>query len=296
MKNTSPGLPWSESVISLTKMSHKMKRSGYPASWRRETFLSAISKYTTRRKDDQEGRRPLYRPREWMEEERRLNKAKKRQNWAKKQAKDDELARAPLIIFPSDGKLTEDIKKVCTEFGEKHNIHIPVSLRGGKRVSSVVKAEPFGSDTCGRANCVPCISGGGGDCERSSSGYKIDCMECSKEDLVATHHGETGRNGYSRGLEHVADLGARKSTSPLWKHCEIQHGGRVVDFKMTCLKSFKSSFIRQTNEGVRIVSSEADICMNSRTEFHQPSIIRVTPTLGNPNEEQTIHPRGRVQQ
>ena len=129
MKNTSPGLPWSESVISLTKMSHKMKRSGYPASWRRETFLSAISKYSTRRKDDQEGRRPLYR--DGIKEERSLNKAK------------------------------------------------------------------------------------------ASTGYKVDCMECSTEDLVATYHGETGRNRYSRGLEHVADLGTRKSTSPLWKHCEI---------------------------------------------------------------------------
>ena len=32
---------------------------------------------------------------------------------------------------------------------------------------------------------------------------------------------------------------------------------------------------------------QADICMNSKTEFHQPSIVRVTANLGNPNDEQT---------
>ena len=56
---------------------------------------------------------------------------------------------------------------------------------------------------------------------------------------------------------------------------------------MICLKSFKTAFLRQINEGVRIVCCEVDICMNSKSEFHQPSIVRVTNSLGNPNEEQT---------
>ena len=45
--------------------------------------------------------------------------------------------------------------------------------------------------------------------------------------------------------------------------------------------------MRQVNEGVRIACCEADICMNSKAEFHQPSIVRVTNSLGNSNEEQT---------
>ena len=45
--------------------------------------------------------------------------------------------------------------------------------------------------------------------------------------------------------------------------------------------------MRLVNEGVRIACCEADICMNSKAEFHQPSIVRVTNTLGNSNEEQT---------
>ena len=103
LMNTSPDLPWSEFQSVLTKMSHKMRRSGYPASWRRETFRTAIMRYRRRKKEDLDGIRPLYRPREWMEEDRRLAKARKKQSWAKKHARMDELARAPLIISPSAG-------------------------------------------------------------------------------------------------------------------------------------------------------------------------------------------------
>ena len=60
-----------------------------------------------------------------------------------------------------------------------------------------------------------------------------------------------------------------------------------VKFKMVCLKSLKTAIMRQINEGVRIACCKADICMNSKAEFHQPSIVRVTTTLGNSNEEQT---------
>ena len=45
--------------------------------------------------------------------------------------------------------------------------------------------------------------------------------------------------------------------------------------------------MRQVNEGVRIANSTADICMNSKAEFHQPSIVRVSTVLGNHNDEQT---------
>ena len=108
---------------------------------------------------------PLYSPRECMEEERKLSKAIKKQTWAKKRADKDELARAPLIICSSAGNLTENIKKVCADFGAAQNIQVPVFLRGGKRISSLVKPEPLANKTCGRTNCFPCISGGGGDCD-----------------------------------------------------------------------------------------------------------------------------------
>ena len=44
--------------------------------------------------------------------------------------------------------------------------------------------------------------------------------------------GESGRNAYSRGLEHQRDLQDEKEDSPLWKHCTLQHNNEKVNFSM----------------------------------------------------------------
>ena len=107
--------------------------------------------------------------------------------------------------------------------------------------------------------------------------------------INAIYQRETGRNGFSRGLEHISGLKKkRKKDNSLWKHCVLRHNSKLVKFRMVCLKSFKTALMRQINEGVRIACSRADICMNSKAEFYQPSIVRVTKNLGNPNEGDTM--------
>ena len=132
-----------------------------------------------------------------------------------------------------------------------------------------------------------CTTGGKGDCSKSGSGYRITCQKSPTDNLVAGYEGETGRNPYSRGLEHQNDLRTEKETSPLWKHCMIQHNGDKVKFKMDALRGFKYPMVRQVNEGARLRISKSNICMNSRSEFHQPAIVRVMAVRGNLNEVQT---------
>ena len=159
--------------------------------------------------------------------------------------------------------------------------------RGGSKVGSIAKSDPLKPESCGRENCFPCTSGGGGDCSKSSVAYRIECEECPKTGKSAHYDGESGNNGFTRGLEQITGLEKKREENPLWKHCQIAHNSELVKFKMVCLKSFKSAFMRQVNEGVRIENSKADICMNSKAEFHQPSIVRVSTVLGNHNVEQT---------
>ena len=50
---------------------------------------------------------------------------------------------------------------------------------------------------------------------------------------------------------------------------------------MQALRSFKSCLQRQVNEAVRITASKTDIViMNSKNEFHQAPIVRVTLSRG----------------
>ena len=57
---------------------------------------------------------------------------------------------------------------------------------------------------------------------------------------------------------------------------------------MDALRSFKYPMVRQVNEGARVRLSKFDICVNSKSEFHQPWIVTtVVLVRGNVNEEQT---------
>ena len=123
-------------------------------------------------------------------------------------------------------------------------------------------------------------TGGKADCREKRAGYRLTSLECPEDGRVTNYEGETGRNVFSRGLEHGL------TSSVLWKHCMIQHSRRQVSFRMDVLKTFKLPLERQNFEGVRVKCSEADILMNSKNEFHQPSIVRVVAFRGNTNEEQ----------
>ena len=292
--NMSPELEWHEAVKVMNEFVVKMWRSGYPASWREDAIKASTQKYEDMVKDDKDSKRPLFRPKGFLAEERRLAKLKKSRTWHKSGSDEGIMAGAPLIISPSAGEsISKKMKDVCKKFQVEHNIDVKVYERGGLKISNVVKSDPLSPSTCEREDCFPCTSGGKGDCSKSCSSYRMECEECEKFDMKAVYEGETGRNCYSHGLEHLAGLSSEKDDNPLWNHCQIQHNGQKVAFRMICLRSFKTAYMRQVNEGVRIACCSADICMNSKAEFHQPSIVRVTNTLGNSNEEQTGPPSER---
>ena len=98
--------------------------------------------------------------------------------------------------------------------------------------------------------------------------------------MRAIYEGESGRNAYSRGLEHKQNLQDEKEDSPLWKHCTLEHNNEKVEFSMKTLKGYKSCLDRQVNEAVRVTSSRAHTLLNSKNEFHQTPIIRVVAASG----------------
>jgi hypothetical protein len=121
-------------------------------------------------------------------------------------------------------------------------------------------------------------------------GYRQICSECpySREDQTesAIYEGETGQSAYQRGLKHVDDVGKHNELSPLWKHCVIKHESKEVKFMMEVTGRFKVAAMRQGDEGCRVRESVAKWVLNSRREWHQPPIMRVTILTGNRNEDQ----------
>ena len=57
--------------------------------------------------------------------------------------------------------------------------------------------------------------------------------------------------------------------------------------ELDALRALRYPMVRQVNEGARVRISRADICMNSKSEFHRPGVVRIAAVRGNVNEEQT---------
>ena len=147
---------------------------------------------------------------------------------------EEEKMSALLILDPTSSDIARKIREVCSKFEAVTGMHIVVKERAGLKNKSVSKAEPLKSKYCGRETCFPCTSGGG-NCEKNTSGYRVTCLTCQRAGVSAIYEGETGRNGFTRGLEHLAALRLEDEENAMWKHCVVQHGGVEAEFEMKML-------------------------------------------------------------
>ena len=277
MRNCARGLDGQVVRTVMGRWAKKLRRSGYPQSVRHQVIKEALDKYKRMCEVEDSGGRQVHRARKWQKAARRLEKERKLVTWHKGEKGQ---ISAPLIIDPTPGDLTSSIKQACRKFEEATNIRVAVKLRAGRSVKSDAKSEPLRRASCSREDCLCCGKGKPGGCERNSVGYRITCASCQEAARAAVYEGESGRNAYSRGLEHQNDLRLEVEDSPLWKHCQLEHLGVKQTFYMEALRGFSSCLQRQVNEAVRITSSKVDIVMNSKSEFHQAPIVRVTVAAG----------------
>ena len=110
-------------------------------------------------------------------------------------------------------------------------------------------------------------------------GYELLCDFCGGENTC--YVGETGQNVYTRGLKHMANYRGKITDSPLWKHSQMEHGGRMdVSYSMKVVKAFRDPLTRQVNEAVRIQHCTARNQLNSKSEWHGPATVRLVAEWG----------------
>ena len=97
--------------------------------------------------------------------------------------------------------------------------------------------------------------------------YSLWCDECGEE--VAVYKGETGRNAFSRGEEHLDYLEASdEDKSVLWLHSVHHHQSRQgVQYSMRVTGAFKEPLDRQIMERVQIQNFNGPVLMNRRSEM-----------------------------
>ena len=81
--NSSPVLDWKTSVAPvLSEYMLRMMKSGYPQKYRVDTLKRTLRIYDKMVEDDNNGTRPLYRPKDWTVVARRKQKQKKKHEWS----------------------------------------------------------------------------------------------------------------------------------------------------------------------------------------------------------------------
>ena len=94
-----------------------------------------------------------------------------------------------------------------------------------------------------------------------------------------------GDSGYCRTLEHRDAVEHRREDNAFYKHLAIHHpneDNNINHFKFTLLETHNQPLLRQTSESCFIHNAKVDIPMNSKAEWHQPTVG--PPRAGKPNK------------
>ena len=221
-------------------------------------------------KADREGSQPLYRDKDWYKNTDNQKKQKKNKDWTK---------GCDGIIFVQstpNGVLAKRFRETIKNFPS--DIKLRIVEKGGRSMkSTLVNTNPSRTKGCTKNDCFPCKAGrgAGGDCRKKNIGYEIGCDDCSEAKTVA-YHGETSKNAYVRGLKHLENYKYKTQNSALYKHAQTDHQGSMeVKYSMKVKSTFKDTLTRQVNEAVRINRCQAEVSLNSKSEWHGPATVRL---------------------
>ena len=274
LRNTKREIPWEEKAEILSEFSHKLMLSGYSQKFRSETIKSAVAGYRKQVARADAGVRPLHRPREWQEQERRKKKLLSKTSWYR--------PNHSVIFVPATpgAELAGRIRKALGGDMERIGKSVRVVETGGVKLKdSLVRADLTG---CIWPGCLLCRDGAPGNHTRRGAVYSGECKLCGDSGITARYDGETGHSGYQRvNMGHRKDIVSKNINNAFARHLKThhpEHQGDHSKFKFSISTVSKTSLLRQVTEGVMIHNSNADIQLNGKSEWHQPATRRIEMT------------------
>ena len=275
-----------------------MYRSGHTQKFRMQITDAVVGKYKNKVQTAKEQRRPLYRDRVQILEEK-YKKKKNKKFWFK------ELGFTATLNIPMTpgGVLKKNILRSLSRQDLGPEMRLMLREVPGPQVGNLLSnvTAHNKTDRCGRPDCFPCGSsakGSGGACWARHPTYKVVCSSCEGDGQAAVYTGESGYSAYTRGGLHRGGLVAENHRHPLWEHCVNHHGARagegvqgLAKFRMQVTGSHKTACRRLISEAVQIEdevrqaessreSGGRRIVMNSISQWFQPKLIRVRAGAG----------------
>ena len=178
-----------------------------------------------------------------------------------------------------NSELLKSMKETENQFKIDKESRIKFVEKAGIKNRDILrKSDPHKTNCSPDVECLAChrsttIS----DCKKSNVGYSIICELCESRGVKMTYEGETSRNMFLRGSEHLRQLKNKSTNSVLFKHIVNDHPNEQnsAKFRMVKTGSFKKPLSRQINEGIRIKNAQEGTLMNSKKEFYGPSVHRI---------------------
>ena len=137
-----------------------------------------------------------------------------------------------VLFIPSTprGELMKAMREADRDFRRGTTIR-PIKFveRAGVSIAdTLVQSNPWGDMKCGRLECFVCRGDRGGikDCMKQSVLYSIKCEDCKERGKRIEYWGETGRDGFVRGGEHIKGCREKSEKNALYKHLVGDHGGK----------------------------------------------------------------------
>jgi hypothetical protein len=254
LRNCHEDVPKEEVAEILSEFAQKLKNSGYREKFRCEIIKAGVMAHKELMKLSESGEKPMFRSRNHDKAKRKRAKQAKVGTWWKNVGEDEEPQITVIKVpYTPESKLL----KLFQEVARKHQIKIKfIELSGYSLQNLLEKANPFREKTCGRTKCFPCESGGGGNCQKIGAAYQITCEESDCLEKDVKYGGETGRPGYTRGVEHLQGFKNKSEDNMMWKHSKNEHhGNKLTKFVMKVIRTYgRDNLTRKVNEAIRISS------------------------------------------
>ena len=263
----------------------QLKNSGYTKKFRKEIVDSSYKAFDEMMENDKNGIKPLYRPRHWNAEERKIQKSRKRSNWWNT-VKSKVQYKTVLFVTPTPGEiLMKALQKREKELNRDDKERVKFVEKGGMKIKNILcKKNPFKKSKCQEKTCPMCFKSEFVEitteevkvlCNTNNVCYRWTCVVCKEQDKVKVYEGESSRSARLRGAEHLKQLKNGSEKSALYKHKMSEHPNEDVKFKMEITGQFKDALTRQANEAIRISSRPGHEIFNSKSEFNRPPIAKV---------------------
>lgn len=270
----SPLLTWERVKVHLDEYMMRLQFSGYSEKFRVQVIRSAMTAYKKILSEVTNGKRPMYRRKQWKQNIRTKEKRERKENWYKqKKTTKENVFKSVLFVQPTRGSA---LKKKYEAVIRKSSCNVKVVERAGTSVKKQLqKSYPFKKKKC-HDGCFVCLSNGEGNCRRSNVNYEIKCI---REGCSFVYKGETARNAYCRGEEHLKGIENEKHDSVLYQHIVECHQSNFNEppchlYKMNVTNCHNTTLDRLVTEAVKIDKSTAPT-LNRKTAFRANSVLKL---------------------